>query len=144
MDEEQESSYKQYDMMLRYSARDVAIMRGKENNAVVILGSATPSVETYAMRKGKYSLLELPNEPITRNSKILLLICVWKSNRCHYCITTEPPKKKVFFTHPFLVEHIEEIEKRRSNSLQNRPWFSAFVECPSCDLWRCAATVHFH
>ena len=47
VDEEQEATYKQFDASPRYNARDVAIIRGTYNNAVVLLGSATPSVESY-------------------------------------------------------------------------------------------------
>ncbi|NQV16102.1 primosomal protein N' [bacterium] len=47
VDEEQENSYKQQDSEPRYHARDVALVRGREENAVVLLGSATPALETY-------------------------------------------------------------------------------------------------
>jgi primosomal protein N' (replication factor Y) len=60
VDEEHEASYKQ-DESPRYHARDVAVMRGTLEGIPVILGSATPSVESYAnARKGKYRLLVLP------------------------------------------------------------------------------------
>jgi len=61
VDEEQDSSYKQEETP-RYHARDVAVVRARNANAVVVLGSATPSLESYFnARKGKYALTELPD-----------------------------------------------------------------------------------
>jgi primosomal protein N' (replication factor Y) len=61
VDEEQDSSYKQEETP-RYHARDVAVMRAKMVGAVVVLGSATPSLESYYnAKKGKYALVELPD-----------------------------------------------------------------------------------
>ena len=60
VDEEHDHSYKQEEMP-RYHARDVAVMRAKMCKATVVLGSATPSLETYYNAvNGKYRLLELP------------------------------------------------------------------------------------
>ena len=61
VDEEQDSSYKQEETP-RYHARDVAVMRAKMAGAVVVLGSATPSLESYYnAKKNKYALVELPD-----------------------------------------------------------------------------------
>ncbi|MGA2102600.1 MAG: primosomal protein N' [Candidatus Sulfotelmatobacter sp.] len=61
VDEEHDSSYKQEETP-RYHARDVAVMRAKMANAVVVLGSATPSLESYFnAKKNKYALIELPD-----------------------------------------------------------------------------------
>jgi primosomal protein N' (replication factor Y) len=61
VDEEHDSSYKQEETP-RYHARDVAVMRAKMANAAVVLGSATPSLESYFnAKKNKYALIELPD-----------------------------------------------------------------------------------
>ncbi len=60
VDEEHDGSYKQSDAAPRYNARDLALYRGRQEGCPVILGSATPSLESYhAAQSGKYRLLEL-------------------------------------------------------------------------------------
>jgi primosomal protein N' (replication factor Y) len=67
VDEEQENSYKQEETP-RYHGRDVAIVRAKMENAAALLGSATPSLETYHhARNGKYELLTLPSRVADRS-----------------------------------------------------------------------------
>jgi primosomal protein N' (replication factor Y) len=66
VDEEHDASFKQQDG-LRYSARDVAIARGKQSNVPVVLGSATPSLESYAQAlSGRYRLIELKQRAISQ------------------------------------------------------------------------------
>jgi primosomal protein N' (replication factor Y) len=61
VDEEHDGSYKQEETP-RYHARDIAVMRAKMSNAAVVLGSATPSLESYFnAKKNKYALIELPD-----------------------------------------------------------------------------------
>jgi len=61
VDEEHDSSYKQEETP-RYHARDIAVVRARTANAVVVLGSATPSLESYFnAKKSKYALVELPD-----------------------------------------------------------------------------------
>ena len=61
VDEEHEHSYKQEESP-RYHARDVAVVRGQREGATVVLGSATPSMESYHnAQRGRYQLLEMPS-----------------------------------------------------------------------------------
>ncbi|MBD3234012.1 MAG: DEAD/DEAH box helicase, partial [candidate division Zixibacteria bacterium] len=64
VDEEQDHSYKQESPAPRYNARDVALMRGKIEKVPVIMGSATPSIESFHnAQNGKFELLRLPERP---------------------------------------------------------------------------------
>ncbi len=66
VDEEHDASFKQQDG-LRYSARDVAIARGKQSGVPIVLGSATPSLESYAQAlNGRYQLIELKQRAISQ------------------------------------------------------------------------------
>src|SRR4029077_5527729 len=60
VDEEHDQSYKQQEAP-RYHGRDVAVLRARDSGAVIVLGSATPSLETrYNAERGKYTRIELP------------------------------------------------------------------------------------
>ena len=74
IDEEHETSYKQ-DEAPRYNARDVAVMRGKIEGAAVVLGSATPSLESfYNARRGRYTLTSLPQRVDNQKMPIMRIV----------------------------------------------------------------------
>jgi len=61
VDEEHDASYKQFESLPKYNARDAAVVLGSIHNCPVILGSATPSIESmFNARSGKYKFLSLP------------------------------------------------------------------------------------
>ena len=75
IDEEHDGSYKQQDGM-RYHARDVAMVRAKQLNIPIILGSVTPSLETWHnAQKGQYGLLALQNRAV-QNAQLPSIFCV--------------------------------------------------------------------
>lgn len=123
VDEEHESSYKQFDKSPRYHARDTAIMRAKFENAVCILGSATPSVESYhnAMA-GKYELLTLKYRADGAAMPEMKLIAVSKDRRASYSVS------ETLYT-----EIKTRLEKDEQVILfQNRRGFSGSVQCGDC------------
>jgi len=74
VDEEHEYSYKQEEAP-RYNARDVAVVRGQMEGAVVVLGSATPSLESFHnAQKGKYALLQLPQRADDRKMPLVRVV----------------------------------------------------------------------
>ena len=74
VDEEHDASFKQ-DEKLRYQARDLAVVRARDLGAVVVLGSATPSLETYEnARRGRYQVLELPARVDDRPMPVVELV----------------------------------------------------------------------
>ncbi|MEX0593867.1 MAG: primosomal protein N' [Balneolaceae bacterium] len=74
VDEEHDGSYKQIDPAPRYHARDVAIMRAWQQDAVVLLGSATPALGSWhAALRGKHRLLELPDRPFGEMPEVRIL-----------------------------------------------------------------------
>jgi len=128
VDEEQEATYRQSDQSPRYHAREVAITRGQLDHAVVILGSATPSVESYHRAQvGQFSLLHLPrridNLPLPR-VEIINMVEEWKKQR-----KRRPP---VFSER--LLEKIAEklIVREQVILLQNRRGFSTCLICREC------------
>ncbi|MDP8232499.1 MAG: primosomal protein N' [Candidatus Zophobacter franzmannii] len=137
VDEEHDNSYKQ-DNSPRYNARDLAIVRAKYNSCPIILGSATPSLESIQNTKtGKYELLKLTKRPTSATLPRVTLIDMRKE-----------PKQDLLSK--YLVNRIS--DKLRVNEqimiLHNRRGFSSFVQCRSCgeivQCRHCDISMHFH
>lgn len=144
VDEEQESSYKQFDQTPRYHARDVALVRAQACHGIVILGSATPSMESYANALGgKYALLELPERVDDAQLPSVTIVDMTeerkKQRKAYWKAQLDGEKPKQQSIEPesisdLLKSHIEDRLKKREGIilLQNRRGFSPFVECPEC------------
>ena len=86
VDEEHETSYKQDEMQPRYQGRDVAVMRAKIENIPVVLGSATPSIESmFNATNGKYELQTIEKEPMVLNFPQFLLLTLALQNEKRNC-----------------------------------------------------------
>ncbi len=126
VDEEHENSYKQYDPAPRYQARDAAIVLAYQQGAKVLLGSATPSLETYYNASvGKYALVELKQ----RYGNILMpentIIDIQDRHR----------KKKMngHFSEDLILAIQEALQEGEQVILfQNRRGYSPVLECKTC------------
>ena len=125
VDEEHDSSYKQEEAP-RYNGRDMAILRGREAGAMVILGSATPAIETrYNAELGRYELLELEYRVQDRPMPDTAVIDM----RQEFAETGQ----KSFLSRRLEEEIAKRLEQREQNLiLQNRRGYSAFVLCRTC------------
>jgi len=125
VDEEHENSYKQEEAP-RYQARDVSVVRGRMEGAVVVLGSATPSMESYYnVRKGKYRLLEMPTRADDKKMPIVRVIDMRQ--------TARQEKGAPIFS-PQLKEAIHKRLERKEQTLLflNRRGFATSLQCPLC------------
>ncbi len=137
VDEEHENSYKQEEG-LRYHGRDVAVIRAKFQNAVAVLGSATPSLESYHNAKnGKYRYLHLANRVDHRPMPEVAVVDV-----------RALPKPSLYS--PVLVEQIKHrLEKNEQTLLLlNRRGFSSMLICGDCGTAvkcpSCSVSLTFH
>ncbi len=126
VDEEHDASYKQFESVPKYNARDSAIILGRINDCPVLLGSATPSIESmYNALNGKHTLLELPER--ADNAKLPKISLV--------NITLEKKKKRMenVFSKT-LLDKIEDRLKKKEGViiLQNRRGFSTQIYCDDC------------
>jgi primosomal protein N' (replication factor Y) len=125
VDEEHDGSYRQHESPF-YNARDAAIVRACAANAVVVLGSATPSLESYANAKSeKYQYLRLPH----RVGRRPLAMAETVDLRAAFAEAGKP-----VIIAPAMAVAIEETHQRGEQSiiLLNRRGFSSFVLCRSC------------
>jgi primosomal protein N' (replication factor Y) len=141
VDEEQDSSYKQEETP-RYHARDVAVMRAKMANAAVVLGSATPSLESYFnARKNKYALLEMPDRVQQRPLPEVEVIDMRQEFQ-------ETGREQIISRK--LLEEIKERLERKEQAmvLLNRRGYSPVVLCRTCgktlECQNCAIAMTHH
>jgi primosomal protein N' (replication factor Y) len=123
VDEEHDTSYKQYDPAPRYHARDVAIMRANMENAVVILGSATPGmVSVQAVKEEKHTLLYLPLRPTGTMPEVKTLNMIEYKSAMRGPLTVE------------LFKEIEKVLKREEQVilLFNRRGYASYLQCEDC------------
>jgi len=141
VDEEHDSSYKQQESP-RYHGRDTALVRGKMSEALVVLGSATPAVETfYNARSGKYRYLCLPARVYSRPLPEVKLVDMRRD-------FAESKKRSVLSQD--LRQAIQDRLDRNEQILilLNRRGFSAFVLCRSCgqniQCKNCSISLTYH
>lgn len=126
VDEEHENTYKQFDPAPRYNARDAAIVLAKLHNAKVLLGTATPAIETYSnCIARKYGKIELNQRYQNIKLPEITVVDIRKA--------TKRKKMKAHFSET-LVEHIQmALDKKEQIILfQNRRGFSPVLECETC------------
>jgi primosomal protein N' (replication factor Y) (superfamily II helicase) len=131
VDEEHEASYKQFEPAPRYNARDVAVMRAASAGAVCVLGSATPSLESYFnATSGKYTLLSMPDRVPVAEGRSARLPTV----RVVDMLGDRTPDRP----HPIISRALESsISDRLERGeqtilLQNRRGFSPVLSCDTC------------
>jgi len=148
VDEEHDSSYKQEDGV-RYNGRDVAVVRGKFSGCPVILGSATPALESYEnCRQGRYHLLEIPQRVEQRPLPVIEAIDLRTQFRSDEAaaqsldVAHQAKAKKsdrplisdclvALLRHNFAANHQTLI-------FLNRRGFANFLQCVLCGhVWRC-------
>ena len=142
VDEEHETSYKQFEPSPRYNARDAAIVLSHLHQGKILLGSATPSLETYFnASENKYGLVELNRRFGDVKLPKIELIDIKEKQR----------KREMtgHFSDTLLKQIQEELEENKQIILfQNRRGFSPIVECSTCGVSpqcpNCDVSLTFH
>ncbi len=142
VDEEHEFNFKQDDPAPRYHARDCALVRAKMEDAVIVLGSATPSLESmYNAETGKYKLLEIKQRADNAQMPTISFV------------DTIGARKEHQMSGQFSKYLLEEIARRVADKegvilFQNRRGFSSFLECDDCGhvpmCEHCDVTLTYH
>jgi len=142
VDESHESSYKQFDPAPRYHARDVAIYLSHIHQGKTLLGSATPSLESYTNAlQHKFGLVEL-NQRFHEATLPEIIIADIKSEKKR--------KTAVGEFSSVLIEALKEVLAKKEQAIifQNRRGFSNYLTCEDCshipDCPRCAVSLTYH
>jgi primosomal protein N' (replication factor Y) len=133
VDEEHEASYKQGESP-RYHAREVAIVRAREAGAVCVLGSATPSLESWEnARAGKYRLLSLPAR-VGGGALPKVEVVDLRTNARSPQMAAAERQVRGILSEPLERALIERLSKgEQSILLLNRRGFASFVQCSACE-----------
>ncbi len=141
VDEEHEQTYKQEEAP-RYHARDVAVMRGQMEGATLVLGSATPSMESfYNCKRGKYRLLQLPERADDKKMPLVRVVDMRQALRKDQGIPVFSPQLK------------EAIAQRLERGEQvilflNRRGYATSMQCPRCGYVagcpNCSVSLTYH
>ncbi len=146
VDEEHDPSYKQEEGV-KYNGRDIAVMRAKLSSCAVILGSATPAVESYYnCLKGRYRLLEMHHRVQERHlPEIEIVDLRWRSKTPPAPSPVRPELDGAFASDPWISDRFAELliqnyeNGRQSLIFLNRRGFSSFLQCTTCGhVLRCA------
>lgn len=151
VDEEHESSYKQ-ETSPRYNARDMAVIRAKFNEATVVLGSATPSVESYYNAlSGKYELLKLNRRATESTMPFVKIVDMKKRSESDgFEISEEIEKLRIkYFSKELAYAVKRRLERKESVILlQNRRGYHSYIECLTCGhveiCDRCSVSLTYH
>jgi len=141
VDEEHDQSYKQQETP-RYHGRDVAVVRARDENAVIVLGSATPSLESrYNAERGKYTRLELPARIEQRPMPAVTIIDMRREFL--------ESRKQATFSRALLEAVTERLDNgEQTMLLLNRRGFSNIVACRACgerlQCVNCSVTLTYH
>jgi primosomal protein N' (replication factor Y) len=141
VDEEHEPTYKQ-DESPRYNARDVAVMRGHLENCCVVLGSATPSLESFNnVREGRYVLAEMLQRVDDRSMPLMRVVDMR--------IEAEKEGRPHIFSSELVQAIYDRIDNREQVILfLNRRGFSASLQCGHCgyvaECSACSVSMTYH